>query len=155
MVINTGHIILQMHETVVFIVIGYQHKTVKVSCISYVEILYNYEDYSVENRTQNITVMVIYDFIIYSRNTWLAIYRNYDILTKKGITGLAIYRNYDMQNVLSTKSMLDYNIIIYSNYFILYFLYVDRLTFVFSFQTIVFNSIMLGYHILKSINIRM
>ena len=69
MVINTGHIILQMHETVVFIVIGYQHKTVKVSCISYVEILYNYEDYSVENRTQNITVMVIYDFIIYSRNT--------------------------------------------------------------------------------------
>ena len=76
-------------------------------------------------------------------------------LRKKGITGLAIYRNYDMQNVLSTKSMLDYNIIIYSNYFILYFLYVDRLTFVFSFQTIVFNSIMLGYNILKSINIRM
>ena len=72
-------------------------------------------------------------------------------LRKKDITGLAIYRNYDLQNVLTTKSMLDIN----SNYFILYFLYVDRLTFVFSFQTIVFNSIMLGYHILKSINIRM
>ena len=80
MIINTRHIILQMHETV----IGYQHKTVKVSCISYVEILYNYEDYSVENSTQNVTVIVINDFIIYSRNTRLTIYRNYDILTKKG-----------------------------------------------------------------------
>lgn len=83
MIINTRHIILQMHETVVILVIGYQHKTVKVSCISYVEILYNYEEYSVENRTQNVTVIVIYDFIIYSRNTRLAIYSNYDILTKK------------------------------------------------------------------------
>ena len=126
MIINTRHIILQMHETV----IGYQHKTVKVSCISYVEILYNYEDYSVGNSTQNVTVIVIYDFIIYSRNTRLAIYRNYDILTKKGITGVAIYRNYDLQNVLTTKNMLDIN----SNYFILDFLYVDKLTFVFQFK---------------------
>ena len=46
-------------------------------------------------------------------------------LRKKGITGLAIYRNYDLQNVLTTKSMLDIN----SNYFILDFLYVDKLTF--------------------------
>jgi hypothetical protein len=38
-------------------------------------------------------------------------------LRKKDITGLAIYRNYDLQNVLTTKSMLDIN----SNYFILYF----------------------------------
>jgi hypothetical protein len=49
-------------------------------------------------------------------------------LRKKGITGVAIYRNYDMQSVLSTKSMLHYNIIINSNYFILDFLYVDKLT---------------------------
>jgi hypothetical protein len=119
---------------VVFIVIGYQHKTVKVSCISYVEILYNYEDYSVGNSTQNVTVIVIYDFIIYSRNNRLGIYSNYDILTKKGITGVAIYRNYDMQSVLSTKGMLHYNIIINSNYFILDFLYVDKLTLVFQFK---------------------
>ena len=51
-------------------------------------------------------------------------------LRKKGITGLAIYRNYDIQNVLSTKNMLDIN----SNYFILDFLYVDKLTFVFQFK---------------------
>lgn len=75
----------------------------KVSCISYVRILYNYEDYSVEDSTQNVTLMVIYDCIIYSRNTLMTIYRNYDILTEKKVylgwpyTETMIYKMYSVQ----------------------------------------------------------